>query len=709
MVLCHNVGMRRLFVALLLAASALAGETSFPLDEPGIAPALLPFLSSHAYATARDGDILYVIGNSELARIGPEGTLLDRVSKQLPGIEASAAAAGAGMLVVTHEDSLRRRTTHGLDPEGNVLWSHEGIGGTHVVFSGRHFIVGVIGREGIFVTFIEPSGRVVRHLRLWPPKGGQLTAHYGMAMARTEGGVLLVWIESTRSSGALVAARIDDGGVIQARREVAPVSWGAGDVFQLAMASPGGNEALLVYTHGPNWTEVDVRALRLNAHGEPLGAPETLAVKPPSPASLFATWDGNRYRVTWKEAFNDERIIAVDVDRSGVLERHAEVGRGSSTKLDAAGGHLFLFSIGHAESQLRAKRIDVAASAADLAGAAAEHVLLEPAAEYTPAVTWTGDRYLAVWVRQAEKWELRARTFDALGRPLSEPVTILGGIHTYPAATAVAANGRTAVAVVVFGDQAWFVVLSADGIPQARAVHEVPGFAVHATIASDGDGFLLPIRGLHALRTLLLDSEGVVAKEQEHPADYDVEAGRVDAVFDGRDYQVSYSACPDGVCYRDDQPHIARVDRRTGAILETRQVTEQLYFDGGALVAANGDDLVYAWKDIAGINVALLSRDTLLPVRTVVLERWYLYGELTELVWTGTSWFGVTDRQETLAIDAALTRIEAGEPSSRRLGAAAGSHGSGAALQIGADLSGRASRMRGTFVGGGKRRAVTAE
>lgn len=630
------------------------------LDEPSIAPVWFPDSNPYWYATASDGEVAFVFAGGSLVRVDRDGNLLDVPARKLPGFQPQAADYGDGVVVVA-ETEYSQNMVSAFSREGQRLWTipareDDSFYDKSLVFNGHHFVLAWRNISGLHIRAITPAGQIVRSLDLGESRSGEVYGRSAPVLARTATGTLLAWIEYRRApkDGAqywLVAMKLDAAGPVHPPRHLVPVRLLGGT--SIAAASDG-VDALLLYPGDPSLQSTPLRGLRIGDDAQILESREL--VRAGYYEGLRALWDGSQYRVTWSEGHT---VHAIDVDRSLAVPRAPKaLGSGEDARLVRAGDRLVLTTL--APPYLRVKTSDAAMPVGNLAGETAKHALLERADEVNPTAIWTGDRYLVVWGRQAEAWELRARTFDITGRPLSPPVTVASGLSEQPQELSLATNGRVVLALWLGWYGHLLFRIAPDGQPLDHPLPYTSRFDAHSIgLASNGEEFLMAWSSWRSLRvrTLNADGEGL---EREATTIYDGpihDYGRNHLVFDGKDYLFSYEACSYFCSVSPvEWPYVARLDRQTGALLATTKLSESEYATSSVTLTTNGRELLATHESSKGQYYTLL-RD-LSPTQQYFEndDPLRVKDELQRMVWTGRSWFGITAGLQTVELDSRLTR-----------------------------------------------------
>lgn len=575
------------------------------------------FIPGKVTALAGDDSRFYVIGGSMLTRLERDGTIVDPDGLYLDGLVngSGSAALGAGILVGTFNLENFGQLA-GASVDGEVLWTIESPKRLYygAAFDGSAFVV--LWRQANanpnthtydygFARF-DAAGHELESKMLLED-----TASFpAMTQARFGDGVLVAWVDA----GVVSATYVRSGKPFLVPRAIGATTTAAPAI---AIAS-NGSQSLVVWKASPAGR---LDAVMVGPSLRVMHGPLTVAES--SGGQHAAAWDGAAYRLAWRSSAG--AVESADFDTAlGFLRRatlFSDAPPFASIRVVAgAGGVLFVRD-------------------ADGFFVAAGEPVTEPVprplrtarARYSyPHLTWTGDRYAAAWVDDANR--LRARFFARDGSPLG-------------ASFSISAERRTLVGVVASADTLLVLTSGQDGLGAQRfdfagePIDAAP-FAIaggYVTAASDGRDFTIAAAQgctvrLHMLgaRAPFLPASAVELRLCDMSA-----TPRLEGIFDlllawdGSEYGLVYHLTYRGQCYctpvAETQPMMLRFSP-SGAATPSIALKDRELATG--LAAAHGRYYVGWYRGGLLVPYALAGA-TELPKGTSHAS----YG----VVWTGTS------------------------------------------------------------------------
>lgn len=393
-----------LILTLLTSVPAVALAT-FPIDEPAYEPANARFVVG-------SGDGFFAVSPPFLARLGTDGAALDRDSQHVFG-ESSARArsvvAAAGLIVLSCEaGSCASTFTEAVTSDGKPAWTADGVGGV-LVFDGVNFVVLDDRTAMIRATYIDRAGNVLRMTEV-----AAHTANRTLDAAGAGDGVIATWLDENMM---MKAVRLGSSG-----RAGEPISLGRG-VWSVSAIASSERGSMVVWAR-------DARTLvAVRIDGANRSEPVTLVEQTDQLVRVAVAWDGDRYRLAWQSRnllTHVDRVFAADVEES-TLARGEIVEYGGSratTPRIAISGNRVLFTHDERGVATYARGIDRSAAASKLIDATPRSAFRRWRRQESPAITWAGDRYTAVWIRPDLQTTLVGREFRADGTPLGPPVAL---------------------------------------------------------------------------------------------------------------------------------------------------------------------------------------------------------------------------------------------------------------------------------------------
>lgn len=522
--------MQRAVILLLLLLVTVAAAADVEIAEP-------ERIAGKVTALAGDESRFYVFGGSMLTRLERDGTIVDPDGLYLAGLVngSGSAALGAGILVGTFNlENFGQLAGASLD--GEVLWTIESPKRLYygAAYDGSAFVV--LWRQANdnpatntydygFARF-DAAGHELESKVLLE----DTAAFPAMTQARFGDGVLVAWVEA----GVVSATYVRSGKPFLVPRVIGAATTAAPAI---AIAS-NGSQSLVVWKASPagRLDAVMVNPSLRVTHG-PLTVSET------SGGQHAAAWDGAAYRLAWRSSAG--AVESADFDTAlGFLRRATlfpDAPPSASIRVVAgAGGVLF---VRDADGFFIASGEPVTAPA--------PRPLRTARARYSyPELTWTGDRYAATWIDDADR--LRARFFDRDGAPLGASFSISDERRSR---VNLVASADTLLVLTSRDDSVHAQRFDFAGQPLDAAPFAIPGTAV--TAASDGRDFtIVAAQGctvrLHALgaRAPFLPASAVELRLCDMSA-----TPRLEGIFglllawDGSEYGLVYHLSYRGQCY----------------------------------------------------------------------------------------------------------------------------------------------------------------
>jgi hypothetical protein len=421
-------------ILILSAASTAAALPTFEIGEPAHAPTQARFVigSDEGFVALSRGFMTRVTRDGAI--VDPAGRyLFSSVSQQVPFSDLMASATSAAGLVVGScntgfGDGQVCKRTAAVTVDGRPAWTVEGVGGT-VVFDGTNFVVidSRTGTETFRATFIDRAGAVLRSFDILRPEdkdpSATLCCAINFALARVGDDLIVAWIgrrQTTPYSGSYVLTAMRVGPTGRAGPPIVLDS--AVDGFALAMVSAG-DEALILWNRAPH----GIAAARLDSQGNV--ASSGAFAESDEALALALAWDGARYRLAWQVETNDvNHVFVADVDSETLaLEGTAiEYGVGDAThpKIAVSGDQLLVSYDAGDFGATFARLLPVSERVTELTRSDPRSIFTRKSAEDAPAITWSGDRYIVVWVRSDLHDTIVGRELRADGTPLGPAVPI---------------------------------------------------------------------------------------------------------------------------------------------------------------------------------------------------------------------------------------------------------------------------------------------
>jgi hypothetical protein len=634
-------------ILVLLAASSAAALPSFEIGEPAHAPTQARFVIG-------SDEGFFALSRGFMTRVTRDGAIVDPAGRHLfssvsPPVDFSdlmvSATSAAGLVVASCKSGFGAgqecERTAAVTADGRPAWTVEGVGG-RVLFDGTNFVVIESRTETFRATVIDRAGAVLRSFDILLPqdKDPSVTSCcvFSFAVAQVGDDLIISWIgrrETSPYTGSyvLTAMRVS----LTGRAGPPIVLDGAVDGFELAMVSAG-DEALIVWNRAPN----GIAAARLDSQGN---APSVLAALTESDEALALAlaWDGARYRLAWQVKTNGvNHVFAADVDPETLALDGAaiEYGVGEAThpKIAVSGDQLLVSYDAGAFGATFARFLPVSERVTELTRSGPRSIFTRKSGEGAPAITWSGDRYIVVWVRNDLHDVLVGRELRADGTPLGPAVPIATLSSSIVHNLGVASVGD--VALVTWSDGG---SLRALRVGRGLLALEPPvtiAAAYDADVATSGSDFavvwidpawkIVYGRIIDADRPLTIEAPITIAENSEFRA--------VQVEWSADSYAVTfqelrYITCPFPIgasCGAMDA-YVAGFSR--SAKVGPPQLLARDVRSGDRGLGRGPNGVVYCWCGAAGCGADFLSGDSFSRINMATSSS----GEVRDVVWTGQS------------------------------------------------------------------------